>query len=328
MNILVTGGAGFIGSHLVEALLNKGYNVTILDNLSSGRKQNLRGVSGNDRLKFRLGDCRNPDHVKMALEHMDAVFHFAANPEVRLEIADPKECYEQNIEATYVLLEGIKTSRLESIVFASSSTVYGEATIIPTPEHYGPLKPISVYGASKLACEALVSSYCHSFKKRGVIIRPANIIGPRATHGVILDFIEKLKANSSELEILGDGKQKKSYLYIDDCINAVVKAYESTEEPVAMYNVGSYDQTNVTEIAKMVIAEMNLRDVKLRFSGGVDGGRGWVGDVKNMLLDVHKLQALGWKPKLNSEQAVRETVKDLIAELQGDIPEGNSGDAS
>jgi len=316
MNVLVTGGAGFIGSHLVEALLNKGCNVTVLDNLSSGRKQNLRGVSDNDRLKFRLGDCRNPDDIKMALEHVDAVFHFAANPEVRLEIADPKECYEQNIEATYVLLEAMRIRKLESIVFASSSTVYGEATIIPTPEHYGPLKPISVYGASKLACEALVSSYCYSFKKRGIIVRPANIIGPRATHGVILDFIRKLKANSSELEILGDGKQKKSYLYIDDCIDAIIKAYESTEEPVAMYNVGSDDQTKVTEIAKRVIAEMNLRDVKLRFSGGVDGGRGWVGDVKNMLLDIHKLETLGWKPKLNSKQAVRETVRNLITELQ------------
>jgi len=316
MDILVTGGAGFIGSHLVEALLHKGYNVIALDNLSSGRIQNLHRISDNDRFKFIAGDCRNMKDAKKVVQKVDAVFHFAANPEVRLEIADPRRCYEQNIEATYVLLESIKTRRPKSIVLASSSTIYGEATTIPTPEHYGPLKPISVYGASKLACEALLSSYCYSFKKRGVIIRPANIIGPRATHGVILDFIRKLEANSSELEILGDGKQEKSYLYVNDCVDAIIRAYETAEEPVAIFNVGSDDQASVGEIARIVLEEMSLKDVKLRFSGGVDGGRGWIGDVKNMLLDIRKLKSLGWKPRLKSRQAVRETARKLITELK------------
>ena len=176
-------------------------------------------------------------------------------------------------------------------------------------------RPISVYGASKLACEALVSSYCYSFKKRGIIIRPANIVGPRATHGVILDFIRKLKANPLELEILGNGTQTKSYLYIDDCIDAIIKAYESAEEPVTIYNIGSEEQTNVTEIAKITIKEIGLKDVKLKFSGGIEGGRGWIGDVKNMLLDVSELKSLGWKPKLNSKEAVRQATRDLIKEL-------------
>jgi len=312
---LVTGGAGFIGSHLVEALVNKNWNVTVLDNLSSGREQNLSFFQEDIRLRFLTGDCRNPEDVREALKRVDVVFHFAANPEVRLELADPKRCYEQNIEATYTLLEEIRTSKAESIVFASSSTVYGDAKTIPTPEHYGPLKPISVYGASKLACEALVSSYCYSFKKRGIIIRPANIVGPRATHGVILDFIRKLKANPLELEILGNGTQTKSYLYIDDCIDAIIKAYESAEEPVTIYNIGSEEQTNVTEIAKITIKEIGLKDVKLKFSGGIEGGRGWIGDVKNMLLDVSELKSLGWKPKLNSKEAVRQATRDLIKEL-------------
>ena len=316
MRALVTGGAGFIGSHLVEALINKGHNVTLLDNLSSGHKRNLSGISDSHNLNFLAGDCRFTADVKEALKNVDAVFHLAANPEVRLELADPKRCYEQNIKATYVLLERIRKSNVETIVLASSSTVYGDASISPTPESYGPLKPISVYGASKLACEALVSSYCYSFKKKGIIIRPANIVGPRATHGVILDFIKKLKANPSELEILGDGTQTKSYLYINDCIDAIIKAFESTEDPVAIYNIGSEDQTNVAEIAKIITQEMGLKNVKLKFSGGVEGGRGWIGDVKNMLLDITQLKSLGWRPKLNGKQAVREAAKSLIRELQ------------
>jgi UDP-glucose 4-epimerase len=249
------------------------------------------------------------------LKKVDVVFHLADNPEVRLDLADPKKCYEQNIEATYILLQRIRRSNVRSIVFTSSSTVYGDATLIPTPENYGPLKPISVYGASKLACEALVSSYCYSFKKKGVIIRPANMVGPRSTHGVILDFIKKLAKNPKELEILGDGAQTKSYLYIDDCIDAIMKAYESAEEPLAIYNVGSEDQTNVIEIARIVIEEMKLKNVELKFSGGVDGGRGWIGDVKNMLLDTSRLKSLGWRPKLNSKQAIRRATEELITKL-------------
>lgn len=316
--ILVTGGAGFIGSHLVDALVDKGHNVTVLDNLSTGHEHNLSHSIENHQHQVTLivGDCRKPKDIEKALKGVDVVFHLAANPEVRLELADPKKCYEHNIKATYILLEKIRKSKIESIVFASSSTIYGDAATIPTPEHYGPLKPISIYGASKLACEALVSSHCYSFKKKGIIIRPANIVGPRSTHGVILDFIKKLKANPSELEILGDGKQTKSYLYIYDCVDAIIKAYELAEDPVTIYNIGFEDQTNVTRIANIIIEEMGLKDVKLKFSGGVNGGRGWIGDVKNMLLDISKLKSLGWKPKLNSEQAVRETARHLIAELQ------------
>jgi UDP-glucose 4-epimerase len=182
------------------------------------------------------------------------------------------------------------------------------------------MKPISVYGASKLACEALISSYCYSFGKKGVIVRPANMIGPRSTHGVMLDFINKLKKNPKELEILGDGTQTKSYLYIDDCITAIMKAYESTKEPVEIYNIGSEDQTNVKEIAHTITNEMGLKNVKLKLTGGVDGGRGWIGDVKNMLLDVSKLKKQGWKPKLNSQQAVKKTAEHLIKDLTKQPP--------
>lgn len=297
--------------------MDKGHNVTVLDDLSTGHEYNLSHSIHNHQHQVTLivGDCRKPKDIEKALKGADVVFHLAANPEVRLELADPRKCYEHNIKATYILLEKIRKSKIKKIVFASSSTIYGDATTIPTPEHYGPLEPISIYGASKLACEALVSSYCYSFKKKGIIIRPANIVGSRATHGVILDFIKKLKANPSELEILGNGTQSKSYLYIDDCINAIIKAYESAEETVTIYNIGSEGQTNVTQIAEIIMKEMGLKDVKLKFSGGVEGGRGWIGDVKNMLLDVSKLKSLGWKPKLNSKEAVRQATRDLIREL-------------
>jgi UDP-glucose 4-epimerase len=315
MRTLVTGGAGFIGSHLTEALLKKGYSVSILDNLSSGHRQNLSSIQQSYDINFIAGDCRSPSDVEKALRNVDTVFHLAANPEVRLDLADPKTCYEQNIEATYILLQSIRRSNVKTIVFASSSTIYGEATIIPTPEDYGPIKPISIYGASKLACEALMSSYCYSFKKKGVIVRPANMIGPLSTHGVILDFIQKLKKNPKELEILGDGTQTKSYLYIDDCVDAIMTAYECSQEPVEIFNIGSEDQTNVKEIGYTVIEEMKLKNVKLKLTGGVDGGRGWIGDVKNMLLDINKLKKLGWKPKLNSQQAVKKTAEHLIEDL-------------
>jgi UDP-glucose 4-epimerase len=311
LKALVTGGAGFIGSHLVNELINRGYHVNVLDNLSSGKKQNLN-ESNKDNFDLFIGDCRSSTSLKEALRDVNVVFHFAANPEVRLELVQPKDIYEQNIMATYILLEHVKKSNVECIVFASSSTIYGEAKIIPTPENYGPLKPISIYGASKLACESLVSSYCYSFQKKGIIVRPANIVGPRATHGVILDFIKKLKTNPTELEILGDGKQVKSYLYVKDCIDAIIKTYEVSENKVSIYNIGSESQTKVIEIAKIVSEEMNLEKVKFNFICNVDGGRGWIGDVKKMLLDVSKLKSIGWKQKLNSKEAVSQATRDLI----------------
>jgi len=312
MIALVTGGAGFIGSHLVEALIRRGETVRVLDDLSSGSKQNLQRVLGSPSLEFIQGNCRDAFMVREILRKADAVFHFAANPEVRIELADPKECYERNIEATFALLEQIKTSKANNLVFASSSTVYGDARQIPTPEDYGPLLPISVYGASKLACEALISSYCSSFKKKGIILRLANILGVRSQHGVVLDFWQKLKRNSRKLEILGDGKQSKSYLHIDDCIKAILKAFDSPiKGSAAIYNIGSENMITVEEIAKIVVKERGLADVRFEFSGGVDGGRGWIGDVKTMLLDTRRIKALGWKPELDCSKAVRKLMREL-----------------
>ena len=309
MKVLVTGGAGFIGSHLIDALVDKN-EIVCIDNFSSGKmefiKQNL------DKIELVKGDLLYRNDIKKAIKDIDIVFHLAANPDVRLGAIDTNIHFQQNIVATYNLLEEMRMAGVKKIVFTSSSTVYGEASIIPTPENYGPLVPISLYGASKLAAEALITAYCHTFDMEAKIYRFANVVGPRSTHGVIYDFINKLRKNPKELEILGDGSQKKSYLYIDDCIDAMLFGLKSNKK-VEIFNIGSEDWINVKKIAEIVSQEMNLNP-KFIFTGGVDG-RGWKGDVKIMRLAIDKLKKLGWKPRYNSEQAVRLTAKWMVENL-------------
>jgi len=314
-SVLVTGGAGFIGSHLVDALMAREDYVCVFDNLSTGSLENVRHWLDHLNFTFIRGDLLSQsDLKKLEVDDYNIIFHLAANPEVRIGSTDPSIHFQQNVVATYNLLERVRRAGGSPIlVFTSTSTVYGEALKIPTPEDYAPLKPISTYGASKLACEALISGYAYTYGFKAVILRLANIVGPRSRHGVIHDFIQKLRKNPNELEILGDGTQTKSYLYVSDCVEAILLATENPENHVEVYNVGSEDQVNVKTIAEIVIEEMGLKNVKLKLTGGVDGGRGWKGDVKNMLLDVSKIKALGWKPKLNSKQAVRKTVREIVA---------------
>jgi UDP-glucose 4-epimerase len=315
-NALITGGAGFIGSHLVDRLMESGVNVTVLDNLSAGKLSNISRWLDNSRFKFIMGDMLNPGDVKKSMGNCEIVFHLAANPDVRIGAFNTRIDYEQNILATYNLLEAMRESECcKIIVFTSTSTVYGEAKKMPTPEDYGPLKPISLYGASKLACEALISGYSHLFGFKSVICRLANIVGSRSGHGVIYDFINKLRSNPKTLEVLGDGTQRKSYLYVDDCIEALLIASEKSREQVEIYNVGSEDTVNVATIARIVIEDMGLSNVEIKYTGGMDGGRGWKGDVKEMLLDISKIKRLGWKPKLNSAEAVRRASKCIISEI-------------
>jgi len=312
MRVLVTGGAGFIGSHLVDHLIERGEDVRVLDNLSGGSLSNLGRWRGDPRLEFVQGDLLNPAEVEAAVEGCDAVYHLAANPEVRTWRASPEDHFRQNIEATYNLLEALrKRGDAESLVFTSSSTVYGEAALLPTPEEYAPLKPISIYGASKLAAGGLVSAYASMYGFRSVIYRMANVVGPRSGHGVIHDFMEKLRRNPRELEVLGDGTQSKSYLYVGDCVEGMVLGAEEADKPVEVFNIGSEDRVNVRTIARIVIEEMGLSGVEVRLTGGVEGGRGWKGDVKLMQLDTFRLRSLGWSPRLGSAEAVRETAREL-----------------
>jgi UDP-glucose 4-epimerase len=315
-HVLVTGGAGFIGSHLADKLMENKARVRVFDNLSSGCQENVRRWLDNSEFKFLKGDLLNKQDTKRVVENCEVVFHLAANPEVRLSSVSPNVHYEQNIVATNNLLEAVrKSGSAKSFVFTSSSTVYGEASQIPTPENYAPLEPISVYGASKMASEALIMAYAHTYGFNTVIYRLANIIGPRSKHGVIHDFIEKLRFNPYELEILGDGTQAKSYLYVDDCVEAILFGFMKSSHRVEAFNLGSEDQINVNSIAQIVVEEMGLKNVTFRYTGGVDGGRGWKGDVKHMLLTVDRLKTLGWRPKLSSVEAVTKTVKGMLKEF-------------
>jgi len=309
---LVTGGGGFIGSHLVDALVRNGYEVTVLDNFSSGHERNLSNAVKTGRVKVLKGDIMEKADIGRAVQGCGSVFHFAANPEVRN--GDPNTHFEVNIRGTLNVLEEMKAHGLRELIFASSSTVYGDATLLPTSEDYSPMRPISVYGASKLACESLISSYCASYDLKAIILRFANIVGPRLSHGVVYDFMNKLKNDPTHLEILGDGTQRKSYLFVDDAIEAITYCARIARQSFDVFNVGSEDDIEVRRIARIVEEEMRVDNPRHVLTGGVGGGRGWVGDVKFMRLDVTKLKSLGWGPKHSSEDAIRMTVRSIINE--------------
>jgi len=315
-NTLVTGGAGFIGSHLVDSLMKKKMNAVVLDDLSSGNLNNIKGWFSDKNFMFIKGDLKNIADARKAVRDIELVFHMAANPEVRVGETDPRIHFKENLVATFNLLEAMRKSEsAKTLILASTSTIYGEASVTPTPEEYGPLIPISLYGASKLGCEALACSYVYTFSIRTLILRFANVVGSRSTHGVIADFVRKLRANPHRLEILGDGTQKKSYLYIDDCVSATIHLtakFLNNDKMVDIYNVGAHDQIGVAEIAKIVTGQMKLRKVEYAFTGGVDGGRGWRGDVKNMQLSVKKLLDAEWNPHHSSSQAIRLATKALL----------------
>jgi len=306
--ILITGGAGFIGSHLVDGLTEKN-KLTVLDNLSSGRLEFIQQHLENPNFDFHKTDLLKDD-IDKYFKDVDEVWHLAANPNVR--ISDVNVHLEQII-VTKNVLEAMKKNNIKKITFTSTSTVYGEAidkNKKPTPEDY-PTFPISLYGASKLSCEALICSYCHTFDFQAWIFRLANIIGPRSTHGVIYDFINKLKNNPNELEILGDGNQTKSYLFIDDCIDAMLLARKKSNDRINVFNIGSEDWLPVRKIAEILCEEMGLRP-KFRFTGG---DRGWKGDVPLMLLGISKIKGLGWKPKCNSNEAVRNVIRHIAKKV-------------
>jgi UDP-glucose 4-epimerase len=309
-SILITGGAGFIGSHLVKALLSEN-EVAVLDNFSSGKREYLEEHSSNSGFSLIEGDLLSPGDLEKALNSVDMVFHLAANPDVKLGAENTRVHLEQNVLATYSLLEAMRKRGIKRIAFASTSTVYGEAIKVPTPEDYGPLLPISLYGASKLACEALISSYCHTFDMQSWIYRFANIVGERGTHGVLVDFIRKLRQNPAELEILGSGRQKKSYLEVSDCVRAMLHCVENSDEQINYYNIGTEDCIDVTEIADIVCRLMNLDGVRYRYTVGFDG-RGWKGDIKIMQLSIEKIKRLGWMPESGSALAVEIAVKALL----------------
>jgi UDP-glucose 4-epimerase len=316
--ILVTGAAGFIGSHLTDRLLDLRLDVVGFDNLSSGDMSNLKQALESPRFRFVEGDLLDFEAMSGVLGQCGLVYHLAADPEVRIGAENPSAQFKQNLQSTFSLLEVIRRREVPTrLVFASTSTVYGEASVIPTPEDYGPLLPISTYGATKLGCEGLVASYTQLLPFQVLIFRFANVVGARARHGVLYDFIKKLEKDPRELEVLGDGTQTKSYLHVDDCVDAFVMALDERfwHDPVAVYNIGSENRTNVLDIAKMVTEAMGLKNATTRTTVK-PGERAWPGDVKTMQLNTSKIKKLGWKAKRNSDEAIRAAVSELLRELR------------
>ncbi|HZD43094.1 MAG TPA: NAD-dependent epimerase/dehydratase family protein [Methanomicrobiales archaeon] len=308
MLCVVTGGAGFIGSHLVDALVERGDAVRVVDNCSTGTRSNLQRHLDAGRIRLEKADLLK-DGWEQALEGANRVYHIAADPDVRESARSPLSPINNNVVATARVLEAMRRYHVPEIVFTSTSTVYGEASVIPTPEDYTPLEPISVYGGTKLACEALISAYCHSFDMRAFVYRFANIIGERSNHGVCWDFIQKLNENPKELEILGDGRQTKSYLEVHACVDAMLYAADHAEGAYNVFNIGSEDWIDVKSIADIVTESMGLSGVKYRFTGG---SRGWVGDVPRMLLSVQKIRDLGWRPAIGSRESIKMAVSSMV----------------
>ena len=309
---LVTGGAGFIGSHLVDALVDQGKKVRVIDNFSSGREEFLAHHEGGGAVEVCRGDLLDRESVIAAMEGIETVHHLAANPDIRLGTEVTDTDLKQGTVATYNVLEAMRASGVGRISFASSSAVYGEAGVMPTPEDYGPIMPISLYGASKLASEALITAWAGTFGTQGFIHRFANIVGPRGTHGVIFDFIHKLKRDPSRLEVLGDGNQEKSYMSAHDCVQSMIHVISLGDEGTVLNNLGTGDTCSVSRIAEIVIEESGLEGVSIDYTGGK---RGWAGDVPKTYLDVTKLLGSGFEPTSMSEQAVRDTARVLISEI-------------
>jgi len=310
MDAVVTGGCGFIGSHLVDALVGRGERVAVIDSLVTGDLANLAASLPTGRCNFHRMDL-NGEGWEQVLEGAGTIYHLAADPDVRMSGIRPEPVIRNNILATARVLEAMRQEDVPRLVFTSTSTVYGEASVIPTPEDYTPLEPISVYAASKLACEALISAYCHSYGMKAWVFRFANIIGERSNHGVIWDFIGKLRADSRSLEILGDGRQAKSYLEVGECVRAMLHAAEAAGGTYNVFNIGSEDWIDVKEIADLVVEALSFSGVEYRFTGG---DRGWVGDVPRMLLSVEKLKGLGWAPSMGSRESVRAAAAALAGE--------------
>lgn len=310
--VMVTGAAGFIGSHLVDALLKEGCDVVGLDNLSAGILDHLESAMQNPSFRMEKADLVNDD-LSRYLQDVEEVYHLAANPDVRSGAHDTRSHFDQNIVATYRLLEACRGTGVKKVVFSSTSAVYGETESIPTRETE-PLRPISIYGASKAACEAMIHAYCHQFEMAGVIFRFANVVGDRSTHNVLHDFIRKLRDNPRELEVLGaEPGTCKSYIHVQDCIRAILKGSSAVQEGVMAYNIGTEDWTFVKDIADIVVQEMGLEEVDYRWTGGVKGGGGWVGDVRKMLLGTELIRSRGWAPCLNSQQSIRQAVQEILA---------------
>src|SRR3972149_5966311 len=309
MKFFVTGGAGFIGSNLSDRLLADGHSVVAFDNFSTGQERFLEDSLRSPDFRIVRGDVLDPDLLTDSMKGADFVFHLAANADVRFGLEHPRKDLEQNTVATFNVLEAMRANGIKVIAFSSTGSVYGEPDVFPTPATVPFPTQTSLYAASKLAGEGLIQAYCEGYGFRGYIFRFVSILGERYTHGHVFDFYKKLHADPSLLHVLGDGKQRKSYLYIHDCIDAMLLAIDRSKDKVNVFNLGTDEYCQVTDSIGWITAVLRASPT-LEFSGGE---RGWIGDSPFIFLDCSKIRSLGWKPKLTIRDGILRTLEYLQA---------------
>jgi UDP-glucose 4-epimerase len=308
----VAGGAGFIGSHMVRRLLQSpDSSVVVYDNFSSGRPWHL--PEGDGRLEVIRGDLKDLPALTSAIEGSEIVFHFASNPDIARATREPDIDFWEGTYLTQNLLEAMRVAKVRRLIYASGSGIYGDTGTTPVTEDYSPLHPISTYGASKLACEALICSYVHMFGLEGVGFRFANVVGPRQTHGVAYDFIRRLLLDPTQLEILGDGSQSKSYIYVEDVLDALLLVNEKGWENFDVFNVATEDYLTVRQVADLVAKRLGISNVKYRFTGG---NRGWKGDVPIVRFNTTKLRNRGWTNRRTTVEAIRDSIDSMIVDAR------------
>jgi UDP-glucose 4-epimerase len=311
MRTLVTGGAGFIGSHLCDRLIDRGDQVWCVDNFRLGRRRNIAHLETSPNFRFIEMDVldRTTLAALFADARFDAVFHMAANSDIAAGATSIRLDLELNQLTTVAVLEAMQTHKVKRLFFASTSAIFGETDAL-LHEDFSPLQPISFYGASKLGAEAYISVFAHTFGGRAIVLRFPNVVGERATHGAIYDFLRKLEADRGKLEVLGDGKQSKPYLYVSDLVDAILIAWDKAPAPYSVYHAAGIGNTSVREIAEIAVAAAGRADTRIVFTGG---DRGWPGDVPRFRYDTSRLNGLGWKPQRHSTDAVRHAVERILA---------------
>lgn len=313
MKILITGGAGFIGSHLIDGLLAKGHKAVCVDDLSLGKERNINHLKKNTNFKFIRLNMLNSQKLDRIFKanKFECVFHLAANSDLRQSLRSPSADLQNTFMTTYSVLNCMRNNNVRKIVFTSSSAVYGKLDTL-LYEDTGPLLPISLYGAAKLASEAFISAFCENYGMQAWILRFPNAVGERATHGVVFDFIKQLKKNPKKLIILGDGNQKKPYVYVKDLVKGILFAWRNASDKLNYFNLGVDSSTTVKKVAKIITEEMGCKKTKLIYTGGK---RGWVGDVPKYIYDLKKINKLGWKVKISSDEAIRIAVREILKKI-------------